>query len=81
VSQPPTVGPIDGANVAVSPNSAMPIGCCDFGRRVRTMTMAVGIRAPPVKPWPARNRIIWLRSVDSAQATEKPTNKSVLVAR
>ncbi len=81
MSQPPTVGPIDGAKVAVTPNIAMPIICCDSGRRVRTMTTAVGTRAPPVKPWPARNTIIWLRFVDSAQAIEKPMNKSVFVAR
>ncbi len=81
MSQPPTVGPMAGAKVAVSPNSAMPTGCWLFGRRVRTMTIAVGISTPPVKPWPARKRIIWLNDVESAQASEKPVNRMVLTAR
>ncbi len=70
-----------GAKVAVRPKKAMPTACCDFGRRVRTMVMAVGMSTPPVKPWPARNRIISGRLVDSAQATEKPMNRPVLTAR
>ena len=50
MSQPPTVGPSAGANVAVRPKSVMPIPCCDFGRRVRTMVIAVGMRTPPANP-------------------------------
>ena len=81
MSQPPTVGPIAGANVAVRPNIAMPTPCCDFGSRVRTMVIAVGISTPPVKPCPARKKINSVRLVDSAQAIEKPMNSAVLIAR
>ncbi len=81
MSQPPTVGPMAGAKVAVSPNMAMPTACWLLGSRVRTITIAVGISTPPVKPCPARNRIIWLKDVESAQASEKAVNRMVFTAR
>jgi hypothetical protein len=37
---------------------ALPIGCWLLGRRVAMIVIAVGISAPPVKPWPTRPTII-----------------------
>ena len=79
MSQPPMVGPIAGAKVAVSPKMVMPIGCWCFGSRVRRMVMAVGISTPPVTPWPARKRMSCGSEVESAQRTEKTMNSAVLI--
>ena len=38
------VGPIAGAKVTESANSARPIGCCAFGSLVSTMVKAIGMR-------------------------------------
>ncbi len=55
------VGPIAGAKVAESANSARPIGCFERGSMVTMMVKAAGISTPPVKPWKARRMIISLR--------------------
>ena len=55
------VGPIAGAKVAESANSASPTGCFGFGSKVMMMVNAIGISTPPVKPWIARSTIIWPR--------------------
>ena len=59
------------------------VGGSGTGKSVllRTITIAVGISTPPVKPCPARNRIIWLKDVESAQASEKAVNRMVFTAR
>ena len=78
MSQPPIVGPIAGAKVAVTPNSASPIGCFDGGSLRSTIVIAVGMSTPPVKPWPARNRIICGRLVDSPHSIEKTRNSDAV---
>jgi hypothetical protein len=45
------------------------------------MVIAVGMRTPPVKPCPARNRISCVSDVENAQAIEKPTKSPVLTER
>ena len=81
MSQLPIVGPMAGAKVAVRPKKVMPSACCDFGRRVRMMVTAVGIRTPPVNHCPARKTISWPSDVESAQAMEKATKRLVLTER
>ena len=75
------VGPIAGANVADSANSASPIGCLGFGNSVMISVKAIGISTPPVKPWIARSTIICGRSRASAQAADSARNSTALVKR
>ncbi len=75
------VGPIAGANVADTANSASPIGCLAFGSSVMISVKAIGISTPPVKPWIARSTIICGRSCASAQAAENTRNRMALVSR
>jgi hypothetical protein len=72
---------MSGANVAVRPNKVMPNHCCDFGTRVRTMMMTVGMTPLLVEPWPARNTISCVSDVETAQAIEKPTKSPELTER
>jgi hypothetical protein len=81
VRKPPTVGPIAGAKVAVTPNSASPIGCFDRGRQRSTIVIAIGMNTPPVKPCPARQMIIIPRLVDKPHSTEKNRNRMQLPIR
>ena len=75
------VGPIAGAKVADSANSASPIGCFAFGSSVMISVKAIGISTPPVKPCMARSTIICGRSCAKAQATENTRNRTALVSR
>jgi hypothetical protein len=75
------VGPMAGANVADSANSASPIGCFAFGSSVMISVNAIGISTPPVKPCTARSAIICGRSWASAQAAESTRNSTELVNR
>src|SRR3990167_3237029 len=61
VSQPPRVGPIEGAKVAVRANSAMPLARWCSGSLISVRVNARGISAPPVKPCMARNTIMLSR--------------------
>ena len=81
MSQPPSVGPIAGAKVAVTPNIARPIGCFDLDRQCKTIVIAVGMNTPPVKPCPARKTIISGRLVDSPHSIENSKNKTQLTRR
>ena len=75
------VGPIAGAKVADSANSARPIGCFAFGSKVMISVKAIGISTPPVKPCSARSTIICERSWAKAQATDSAKNRIALVSR
>jgi len=75
------VGPIAGANVADTANSARPIGCLALGSSVMMSVNAIGISVPPVKPWTARSTIICDRSCAKAQATDSSRNSTALVRR
>ncbi len=75
------VGPIAGAKVADSANSARPIGCFGFGSSVMISVNAIGINTPPVKPCTARNAIICGRSCAKAQATDSARNRIALLKR
>ena len=75
------VGPIAGAKVADSANSARPIGCLALGSSVMISVNASGISTPPVKPWIARSTIICGRFCAKAQATESVRNRTALVSR
>ena len=66
------IGPSTGPRIAVPPNAAVPIGCCDGGSRVAMMVIAVGISAPPVKPCPTRPAIIIGNVVEIPHTIEKP---------
>ena len=79
--QPPIVGPIAGAKVAVIPKSASPIGCFDNGRQRSTIVIAIGMNTPPVKPWPARHTIIIERLVENPHSTEKTRNSTQFAIR
>ena len=70
-----------GAKVAVTPNSARPIGCFDFGRQCNTIVIAVGMNTPPVKPCPARKMIISGRLVDNPHSIENSKNNAQLTSR
>ena len=59
----------------------MPIGCCERGSRVAMIVIAVGISAPPVKPWPTRPMIIIVRLVDMPHSIEKSVNSVVAISR
>ncbi|MCY1445120.1 hypothetical protein D9M71_616240 [compost metagenome] len=61
VSQPPRVGPMEGAKVAVMANIAMPLARWCSGSLISVRVKASGISAPPVKPCKARNRIMLSR--------------------
>ena len=74
------VGPIAGAKVTESANSASPIGCCAFGSLVSTMVKAIGISTPPAKPCRPRRTIIEPRSCAKAQATENSGNRTVFAS-
>ncbi|MET3359983.1 hypothetical protein ABH978_002324 [Bradyrhizobium ottawaense] len=75
------VGPIAGANVADSANSARPTGCFARGSSVMISVNAMGIRTPPVNPCTARSTIICGKSCASAQAAERTRNRTALVRR
>ena len=75
------VGPIAGAKVADSANSASPTGCFAFGSSVMISVNAIGISTPPVKPCTARSTIICGRSCAKAQAAESTRNRTALVRR
>ena len=75
------VGPIAGANVADSANSARPTGCFARGSSVMMSVKAIGISTPPVKPCTARSTIICGRSCASAQAADRTRNRTALVSR
>ncbi len=75
------VGPIAGAKVADTANSARPIGCLAFGSSVMIRVKAIGISTPPEKPCSARSTIICGRSCASAQAAENTRNSTALVSR
>jgi hypothetical protein len=75
------VGPIAGAKVADSANSASPIGCLAFGSSVMISVNAIGISTPPVKPCTARSAIICGRFCAKAHATESVKNRIALVRR
>ena len=66
--------------MTVTPNKAMPIGCCRAGRRVATIVMAVGISAPPISPWPARPMIMVVRSVAIPHSIEKAVNITTAIS-
>ena len=74
------VGPIAGAKVTESANSARPIGCCGFGSLVSTMVKAIGIRMPPAKPCRPRMTIIEPRSWVKAQAIENSGNRTAFAS-
>ena len=80
VSQPPSTGPISGPSSTMRPNIVMPIGIWCCGRRVRTMVWAVGIRAPPKKPWPTRPITMVVRSWLAPHRTEKTVNSTAQVS-
>ncbi|MNF69163.1 hypothetical protein D3C84_510380 [compost metagenome] len=61
VSQPPRVGPMEGAKVAVMANSAMPLARWWSGSLIRVRVKASGISAPPVKPCRALKTIMLSR--------------------
>ena len=75
------VGPIAGAKVADSANSASPTGCFAFGSSVMISVKAIGISTPPEKPCSARSAIICGRSCAMAQAAENARNRIALVRR
>ncbi|MGY4348287.1 hypothetical protein ACVWXM_004754 [Bradyrhizobium sp. GM7.3] len=75
------VGPIAGANVADSANSARPTGCLARGSNVMMSVNAIGISTPPVNPCTARSTIICGRSCANAQAADRTRNRTALVRR
>ena len=81
VSQPPIVGPIAGANVAVKPNMASPTGWRAGGSLPRMIVSAVGISTPPVNPWPTRKRIISVRLLAVPHSIEKTRKSRVFAIR
>ena len=81
VSQPPIVGPIAGAKVAVTPNRVSPIGCFEGGRQRSTIVIASGMKTPPVKPWPTRQITIIVRLSDNPHSIEKTRNSAQLAIR
>ena len=75
------VGPIAGAKVADSANSARPTGCFAFGSSVMISVNAIGISTPPVKPWMARSTIICGRSARRRRRPKAARNSTALVSR
>src|SRR3990167_113110 len=65
-------GPMAGAKVAVTANSAMPIGRRWGGRRVSPMLKAGGMKAPPHGPCRARKVIMLCSDQASEQSSEEP---------
>ena len=55
----------------------MPNGSWRSGRRVRVMVWAVGISAPPKKPWPTRPTISVTRSWLKPQTMLNTVNSTV----
>ncbi len=80
-SQPPTTGPNSGPSNTIRPNMVMPTGNCDNGRRVRIIVCAVGISAPPVKPWPIRPAIIMGNVCDQPHIIENAMKSAELASR
>ncbi len=74
VSQPPATGPSSGPSSTINPKMVIPIGIWWGGSRVRTMVCAVGISAPPKKPWPTRPMIMNIRLWLKPHITEKTVN-------
>ena len=81
VSQPPMVGPIAGAKVAVVAKPANPMARLDGGSIETMIVKASGISTPPKKPCKPRNRIISGRLVAWPQATDRTRNMIVLASR
>ena len=81
VSQPPMLGPIDGANIAVRPNIAKPIGCLAGGSICSTAVKPSGMSAPPKKPWPARKAIMLPRLHAEPHRTENTRNSADVIIR
>ncbi len=78
MSQPPSVGPMVGAIVAVSPiTTDMRVRCSPRNSR-KVVANTVGIIAPPMKPWAARNTTISPSPVAPAQSNEKTVKPSAL---
>ena len=67
--------------MTVKPNSAMPLDRCAGESIVDTMVSAVGIIAPPKKPWPTRPMIIVPKVVDSPHNTEQAVKPTVQIRR
>ncbi|MOA39618.1 hypothetical protein D3C78_1614170 [compost metagenome] len=80
VSQPPTVGPIEGAKVVAMPKSAMPTGSLEGGSIPSVMVMATGIITPPVKPCRALNTFIEGMFQAKAHSVEKTRNSATLAS-
>ena len=58
----------------------LPIGCWWRGRRVAMIVIAVGIIAPPVKPWPTRPMIIIGNVSEKPHSIEKPTKQVAAIS-
>ena len=58
----------------------MPTGIWCCGSRVRTMVCAVGISAPPKKPWPTRPMTMVVRSWLAPHMIEKTVNRMAQVS-
>jgi hypothetical protein len=67
-----------GASVAVSPNTAMPTARLDGGSLAITSVIAIGIRAPPVKPCSMRNTIMLSRFQAQPHKVENTRNAEVV---
>ena len=80
-SQPPSTGPSSGPSSTIRPKMVMPTGICSRGRRVRMMVCAVGIIAPPVKPWPMRPATIIGSEVEKPHITENSVKSTALPSR
>ncbi len=79
VSQPPMVGPIEGAKVAVMANIAMPLGRWFGGSLVRIRVNAKGMSAPPASPCRARKTIMLSRFQAMEQSREAMTKIAEMV--
>ena len=79
MSQPPSVGPMVGASVAVRPISTEICARRAPGNSRNEVANTVGIIAPPMKPCSARNVTIAPRLSEKAQAAEKMVKPSALM--
>src|SRR5690606_41621942 len=79
VRQPPMVGPMEGAKVAVMANSAMALGRMSSGSLVSTREKAKGIRAPPASPCSTRNTIMLCRLQAMEQSREAMTKSTEML--
>ena len=67
-----------GASVAVRPKMAMPAARLDGGSLVITSVIAIGIKAPPVKPCSMRNTIMLSRFQAQPHRVENTRNAAVV---